>query len=98
MGIWDFATSGLWDFVYLLTLGLFGTSRPFDFWTLGLYDFSTSGILDPLVCRRLDCRLFHFGTLVLWDFYKLWHFGLWDFGTFRLLDFETSGLWDFSTF
>ena len=74
MGIWDFATSGLFDLFTFLTLGLLGTSRPFDFWTWGLYDFPTSAFLDCLICRLLDFVEFY--TFV----------GLLDFGTFRLWD------------
>ena len=87
MGIWDFTTSGLLDVCYFSTLGLLGTSRPFDFWTLGLYDFSSSGILDSLICRLWD--FVDFSTLGLLD---LWNFGLLDFGT---CDFGTLALLDF---
>ena len=63
LGLCDLGTFGLF---YFLTLGLLGTSRPFDFWILGLYDFSTSGFLDCLICRLLE--IVDFPTLGLWDF------------------------------
>ena len=80
-------------FFHFLTLGLLGTSRPFYFWTSGLYDVSTSGFLDCVSCRLLD--FVDFATFGLLDFgaFRLWDF--WDFLTFRLLDF---GNFDFGTF
>ena len=94
LGLRDLGTFGLF---YFLTLGLWGTSRPFDFWTWGLYDCPTSGFLDCLICRLRD--FVDFPTLGLWGFgtFPLWDLGLWDFGTF--FDFSTFGLgiFDFST-
>ena len=94
LGLCDLGTFG--D-VYFLTLGLLGTSRPFDFWTSGLYDFSTSGFLDCLICRFLD--FVDFPTFGLLDFgtFRLWDLGLWDFFTFRLFD-DASTLFVFLQF
>ena len=100
MGLFEFCNLGLCDLgtlrvCYFLTLGLLGTSRPFDFWTLGLHDFSTSGFLDCLICRFSD--FVDFPTFGLLDSgtFRLWDLGLWDFLTFGLKDFR---LWDFRTF
>ena len=57
----DLASSALLDVLKKsLILGLLGTSRPFDFGTLGLYDFSTSGFLRLFALSTLGLRrLFH---------------------------------------
>ena len=75
-----------------MTLGLLGTSKPFDFWTLGLQDFSTSGCLDCSIDRLWD--FVDFSTLDFWTLGFI-DFGTWDVGTFCLLDFW---IFDFSTF
>ena len=75
---WEFGTLGLLEYwnlglcdlmtfgflFYFLTLGLVGTSKPFDFGTLGLYDFSTSGLLDCSIGRLWD--FVDFSTLDFW--------------------------------